>query len=167
MWTDLLVQPKAVLGAYAGKAPSLNSFAPHSFRILSDEVALAGQFFDLPEKPPESWLYESTLPYGARSTYRAYCVFQFSEVRLFRATGLPTPGEEQDLMHGRAVGVPARCQLTELDDVFINDLDSGTRRNWCCFTLDQPKFQLEVEAGRVMVHVGRQALNQYGWPNSP
>jgi hypothetical protein len=157
MWTTLLTEPMAVLGPYAGNAPSLNSFAPHSWRSDFNHVSVAGQFFDLPRKPPERWLYSGT--------HRAFAVFEFLGVRKLECTGTPTPSDQDDSMHLVPVGVPALCELTESKEVWFENPDSGLKVNWRIFRLVHSDFALRLEAQNVMLYLGRQAVRQYGWPS--
>jgi hypothetical protein len=158
MWSSLLTEPKAVLGPYAGTAPELNSFVPHSWRCDFDEVSIAGQFLELPLKPPEKWMYSKN--------HRAYAVFVFSGVRALQSSGLLAADEEDDLMHGEPVGVPGVCELKELAKVSSATAESGNKYSWRSFYLTQSRFSIRLEAQHVTLYVGRQASRQYGWPMS-
>ena len=156
MWTDLLTEPKTVLGPYAGQPPDLTSFAPHSWRADFNHVAVAGQFLQCPQKPPERWLSDGKC--------RAYCVFEFLEVRMLRCVGTPIRASDDDSMHLVPVGKPANCKLDELDEVCFENHRPGIALKWKRFSLNQLGFNLELEASFVMLYVGRQAIRQYGWP---
>jgi hypothetical protein len=157
MWSSLLTEPMAVLGPYAGTAPSLDSFAPHSWRSDFNQVSVAGQFLELPLRPPEKWSYSGT--------NRAYAVFQFLGVRMLECTGAPTPGEQDDSMHHVPVGTSGRCELQESSEIWFNNPDNGVRIAWRRFSLVKPEFTLRLEAQNVMLYLGRQAARQYGWPS--
>ncbi|GAB3554079.1 hypothetical protein GCM10027343_41720 [Noviherbaspirillum agri] len=156
-WADLLVEPKALLGPYQAIPPSLDSFAPHSIRMDFDNVAVAGQFMELPRNPSEKWAY------GER--FRAYAVFQFAEVRKVQSAGFLKPAAEDDVLHGVPVGELSQCVLEETPDVFmmIPGLDRAT--HWRRFSIRTSTFSLELEAGTVQLFCGRQAHSQYGWPH--
>jgi hypothetical protein len=155
MWQSLLTEPKAVLGPYCAKAPSLNSFAPHSWRVDFNHVSVAGQFLELPLKPPDKWLYADT--------YRAYAVFEFSDVRKLEVVGMPNRSEQDDSLHLEAVGIASSCQLEELSEIWLDNPESGVKMAWRRFGLVQTGFSLELEAQHVMIYLGRQAIRQYGW----
>ena len=157
MWPSLLTEPKAVLGPYSGTAPSLSSFALHSWRSDFSHVSVVGQFLQLPHKPPEKWLYSGT--------YRVYAVFEFLGTRMLECAGTPTPGEQDDSMHLVPVGVTGICNLEELDEIWFDNPDNGLKVAWRRFSLLQPGFSLRLEAQHVMLYLGRQALRQYGWPS--
>ena len=155
-WARLLSEPMTILGPYAGEPPSLNTFAPHSWRTDFGHVALAGQFLQLPKKPSGKWFYEKT--------YRAYAVFEFLEVRSLSCSGVPASSDEDDSMHGVPVGQAAECSLIEMNDVAFENPELGIQLKWKAFTLRQASFSLQIEASTVTLYVGQQASRQYGWP---
>jgi len=154
-WPRLLSESMSVLGPYAGEPPPLNTFAPHSWRSDFGHVALAGQFLQLPKNPSGKWLYGET--------YRAYAVFEFSEVRSLSSSGVPVASSEDDSIHGVPVGKVAECSLIELNDVVFENPELGTKLKWKAFTLRQPTFSLQIEATTVTLYLGQHASHQYGW----
>lgn len=156
-WTELLVEPKAILGPYQAVPPSLHSFAPHSIRMDFGNVAVAGQFMELPSNPPEKWIY------GER--FRSYAVFQFAEIRKVQVDGFLTPAEEDDMLHGVPVGELGECVLEETSDIFMMIPNLGRPTHWRRFSIRTSTFNLELEAGIVQLFCGRKAHSQYGWPH--
>ena len=153
-WSDLIDEPLAVVGPYAGETPPLSSFAPHSFRADFDVFALAGQFLELPANPPGSWNYDGT--------FRAYALFEFEAKDLNIAGELPR-GNEDDALHGRPVGEVGRCMLRETETAFLTFPDDRRPLYWKHFSLEIPGFRLSLLAGSIRLYLGRRAMQQYGW----
>lgn len=153
-WTTFLSEPKAILGPYKGKAPSLASFAPHAWRAQFDHVAIAGQFLHLPEQLPPSW--------GVPEEARAEVVFEFHDVRLFQVNGVLECGVRDDSLHGLPYGVPGQCSLTAMDEPFIDDAERGLWLPWKQFSFKQPTFSLLLESGDVTIYCGRRVSGQFG-----
>ncbi len=155
-WWDLLSEPKALLGPYGGRPPALSSFAPHSMRADFDVVSVAGQFMVLPASPPRSW--------GEGGQARAHAVFQFLAVRRFECAGLLQPAASDDANHDAPVGRTAEGGLVALPEIFQAGASPSGGVPWRRFTLRQPGFELLIEAGVVLLRVGRQARRSQGWP---
>lgn len=148
-WVALLDEPKAILGAYQGKAPPLATFAPHAWSASFDSVAIAGQFMQLPEQIPPSW--------GNSEQARADVVFLFREVRLLRVEGMMEYSVKDDSLHGKPCGISGQCSLTAMGDAFIDDAGRGVLRPWKQFKFVQPAFSILIEAGDVSISCGRRA----------
>ncbi|MBQ5940468.1 hypothetical protein [Massilia sp. AB1] len=153
-WTALLVEPKAILGPYKGKAPPLSTFAPYAWRAQFDDVAIAGQFMQLPEQVPPSW--------GSRDSARAEVVFEFHDVRLFRVDGVLERSDEDDSLHGMPCGMPGQCSIEAAPEAYIDDAERGIFIPWKQFSFTQKSFSLLVEAGHVSIYCGRRASGQFG-----
>lgn len=146
-----------MLEPYKGDAPRLSSFAPHGVRVQMDHVAIAGQFMDLPMSPPKSWRRGDLIA--------AYAVFEFLPIRRFEQTGTFTPSAGDDSIHLRPAGVPGSCNLAAIPEVFVALSNSRQSIPWKRFEFDAPNIHVVVEAGAVLLHVGRRAWNQWGWRN--
>lgn len=157
-WPDLLVEPKSILGAYSGKAPALSTFAPHSFRADFNDVAVAGQFLELPSAVPHSW-YSDGVP-------RAYAAFKFLNVRSLNIQGCLATTEADDSLHGLPVGAVGECTLQELEDVVVAGVNGEKRTYWRKFTFRSTGFLLELEASDIMLDCGTRAHRQAGWPET-
>lgn len=153
-WAALLTEPKAILGAYKGCAPSLASFAPHAWHAHFDQVSIAGQFMQLPDQVPPGWVDA-----GAA---RADVVLRFSGVRLLRVEGTLTASTEDDSLHGKPCGVLGKCALVALPEAFIHDVDRALVLPWKQFSVAQGSFSLLLEAGNVAILCGNSARRSYG-----
>lgn len=151
-WVALLNEPKAILGPYKGKAPSLATFAPHWWSASFDSVAIAGQFMQLPELVPPSW--------GNSEQARADVVFRFTTVRLLHVDGVLERSDDDDSLHGKPCGISGQCSLTAMGDAFIDDAGNGIFRPWKQFKFVQPAFTILLEAGDVSIVCGRGASSQ-------
>jgi hypothetical protein len=149
-WTEMLVEPKAILAPYQLLPPSLASFAPHFVRMNFDDFSVEGQFLELPKAPPEKWRY------GDR--FRAYAVFQFGETRVAQMNGFLKRTFIDDALHGVPEGEAGDCKL-ELE------LGSGELRRRK-FVMRTSTFYLELDAAFVQLYLGRKAHGQHGWPNA-
>ena len=148
-WTALLMQPKAILGAYAGNAPPLSTFAPHAWHAQFDELTIFGQFMRLPEKIPPSW--------GTAGNARADVVFRFIGIRLLRVDGVLNYSKEDDSLHGQPCGLPGACSLAATSDLHVNDVERDCFMLWKRFSFEQDAFSLLVEARHVSITCGRRA----------
>jgi hypothetical protein len=153
-WATLLSEPKAILGAYKGKAPSLATFAPHAWRAQFGEIAIAGQFMQLPEQIPSSW--------GVGEEARAEVVFEFHDVRLFQVDGVLEYGIKDDSLHGLPCGVPGQCSMIARHDAYIDDVERNIYIPWKRFSFTQSGFSLVVESGSVLIYCGRSVSAQFG-----
>jgi len=149
-WTTLLDQPKAILGAYAGTAPSLTTFAPYAWHADAHQVAFAGQFLQLPEKVPPRW--------GSADKARADFVFTFSGIRALHVDGMLLTSPNDDSLHGNPCGEPGDCSLIALPEAFLL-LPDGSTRPWKQFRFVQRSFSFQIEAGNVRIVSGRRAAS--------
>lgn len=152
-WTELLVEPNAILGPYGGSAPSLRTFAPHSWRVDFDQVAIAGQFLSLPDNVPASW--------RSSGKARAEAAFVFHEVRLLEIQGLLERGLGDDTLHGQPCGVTGICSFIETSEPFLKNAHGEVLTYWKRFDFNQEAFSFRVEAGDVSISCGPTSLARF------
>lgn len=153
-WSALLHEPKSILGPYQGKAPPLNTFAPHAWRAQFDHVAIAGQFMLLPEQVPSSW--------GSPEQARAEVVIEFHDVRVLRVDGVLERSVKDDSLHNEPHGMPGQCSLTAIPEPYLKLAAAGITHPWKQFKFVQPAFSIFLEAHYVSLHCGRRARGQFG-----
>jgi hypothetical protein len=153
-WTELLAEPKAILGPYGGSTPALSTFAPHSWRVDFDQVAIAGLFLSLPENVPANW--------RSSGEARAEAAFVFHEVRLLEVQGLLERGLDDDTLHGKPSGVTGNCSLVETPEPFLKNAHGEVLSYWKRFDFSQEAFSFRVEASDVSIRWGRPALQGCG-----
>ena len=153
-WASLLTEPMAVLGPYGKRPPPLSSFAPHSLRQDFNLLALAGQFQDLPEQPPSTWVLDGVA--------KAYAVFEFHEVKDCSIIGAPQAAQTDDSMHGKPAGERGTPKLEVTDQVFL--ALPNKKLYWKSFTFQSRFLTINLLCSSVSLYVGRQAWRQYGWP---
>lgn len=152
-WTSLLTEPKAVLGPYGGSPPPLSTFAPHAWRAQFDQLAIPGQFTQLPVNEPTSW--------GEPGNARADVVFEFSCTRLLRVDGFLKASESDDSLHGAPCGLPGDCSLIALPDFYLFDEERSIAIPWKRFEFQQSNFSIVLEAGHVRAYCGQRAVGQF------
>lgn len=150
-----IIDAKALMGAYHGKPPRLSSFAPHGARCELGQIALAGQFMDLPSPAPPTWEEDGVVS--------AYAVFSFAAVRRFEQHGTFEAAGSNDSLHYRPVGVTGECVIEHLMETFMV-LEAAKDIRWKRFSFKSSGTSFCVEAGLVQLYVGRQAFRQFGWP---
>ena len=152
-WTSLLTEPKSVLGPYSGSPPPLSAFAPHAWRAQFDQLAILGQFTQLPVNASASWRE----PWNDR----ADVVFEFCCTRLLRVDGSLKASERDDSLHGAPCGLPGDCSLIALPGFYLFDEERGIAIPWKRFEFQQSNFSIVLEAGHVRTYCGQRAVGRF------
>jgi hypothetical protein len=139
-WTDLLVEPLAIRGAYGERGPLPSTFIFHAANSEAHQVSVAGEFTELPRKLPDSW--------NAHGRAVAYVIFQLIDVKsshidphLPRGTPLPFTLESTPELWATAPGGRS---------IYYRRF----------FTADS---RVDITAAHIHAVVGQRAMGAYGW----
>ena len=149
-WTDSLIQPKTILGAYGGKAPSLDSFVIHALKVESsfannqytDGIRIAGEFTELPHTLPPGWIWNGK-PI-------AYLIFDLMEVRSSSIDGVARPR------------TPMKLSLEPTQELWATP-PVGMPIYYKSFRGSGVGIDINIVAAHIRVIAGQRALKGYDW----